>query len=220
MTNGITRHSVRLPTTNLASLIMRLALMPQTANAVLEVRSQATAPSWPRPDIRILRVGNLHINVLAIVASNCHRVTLVESAVALGGMVRFVDVRAIFHLNAVLVDSVGLKGAAEGEAGLRLAFEIFVVVFLYISQHLANYCWEWVILTHLARPALVARIITAALMHHIRAFSVIVHPAQSIWLTWRHNRGAVEWFVPLKSILNVLLRRSLQCFRVAVFHGP
>lgn len=81
------------------------------------------------------RVRLLHVCVLALATRDLDWVTSVERTLALGFVVVFHDVRAIVHLDAVVVDSVCLQRTVKTERRLGLAFEIFVVVFLGAGQY-------------------------------------------------------------------------------------
>ena len=120
--------------------------VPQTSDPLLQALFQAHAARPPDASVIVvaasakriamtvaqLAMGVLHLQflVLAIVSSNGDGVARVQRAIALSSMVILVQVSAILHLNAVVVDLVGLKRAIEGEAGLSLAVEVFWVVCL------------------------------------------------------------------------------------------
>ena len=110
--------------------------MSQTPNPLLQPSNQTPTPPHAVCILvpsRLRHIRVLHGRILTIASRNLHRVTRVQRALALSAMVVFVDLCAVLHLDAVIVDFVSAKGAVEAEAGLGLAFEVLRVVLLYIT---------------------------------------------------------------------------------------
>lgn len=124
-----------------AHLILMLP-MPQTPDPLLQTPEPTPphiAPRRPHRDIVIpAHIRVLQLRILPVVSRDLHGIPRVERPLALRTMEVLVDVRAILHLDPVVVDFVGLQGAVQGEGGLGLPFEVFRVVVLHRHQPSAH----------------------------------------------------------------------------------
>ncbi len=102
--------------------------MRQAPNPILQ---PTQTPAVLVISINVLRyIRMLQPRILGVVARNLNRITGIECALALSSVVVSVDLCSVAHLDTIVVDFVGSQGAVEGEAGLGLAFVVFVVVLL------------------------------------------------------------------------------------------
>lgn len=89
--------------------------MSQTPNPPLQPLSQTPRARYVPSILAFVvgpgTVGVLQFGVLGVVPSNLNWVTCVQGALALGAVVVLVDVLTVLHLDAVVVDFVGLERA-------------------------------------------------------------------------------------------------------------